>query len=148
MLTYLIKAYDFYKRLQAKDGHWSGEYGGPLFLTPGLVITLYVTKTPIPKEWKIECARYLANIQRKGGPGDEGWGMYGSLVPHSDCALSDPGAPRRHFEGKSTVFGTGLNYVTLRLLGVDAEEPMMQRARATLHKLGWSPDSPPLVLTD
>lgn len=41
-----------------------------------------------------------------------------------------------HIEAKSSVFGTGLNYVVLRLLGVDAEAPMMVRARATLHKLG------------
>lgn len=34
------------------------------------------------------------------------------------------------------MFGTGLNYVVLRLLGVDAEVPMMVRARATLHRLG------------
>ena len=48
---------------------------GPLFLTPGMVIALYATKTPIPQEWKIELSRYLANIQRKGGLGDDGWGM-------------------------------------------------------------------------
>ena len=26
---------DFYTGLQAEDGHWAGDYGGPLFLTPG-----------------------------------------------------------------------------------------------------------------
>lgn len=61
--------------MQSPDGHWSGEYGGPLFLQGGLFIALYVTKMPIPDEWKIETARYLANIQRRGGEGDEGWGM-------------------------------------------------------------------------
>lgn len=49
--------------MQSPDGHWSGEYGGPLFLQGGLFIALYVTKMPIPDEWKIETARYLANIQ-------------------------------------------------------------------------------------
>lgn len=24
--------YDFFKQLQSEDGHWSAEYGGPLFL--------------------------------------------------------------------------------------------------------------------
>lgn len=48
---------------------------GPNFLIPGLLITLYVTNTPIPQEWKIEISRYLANIQRKGGLADDGWGM-------------------------------------------------------------------------
>ncbi|KAM0750640.1 putative lanosterol synthase [Meredithblackwellia eburnea MCA 4105] len=116
------KGYEFYKRLQSPDGHWSGEYGGPLFLQGGLFIALYVTKTPIPEEWKIETARYLANMQRRGGDDDQGWGI--------------------HIEGRSTVFGTALNYVVLRLLGVDAEEPMMVRARATLHKLGGAKGIP------
>ncbi|GAA5833036.1 hypothetical protein JCM11251_006487 [Rhodosporidiobolus azoricus] len=110
------KGYEFYKRLQSADGHWSGEYGGPMFLLPGIIIALYVTKTPVPEEWKIEIARYLANLQRKGGENDQGWGI--------------------HFEAKSSVFGTGLNYVVLRLLGVGPDEPMMIRARNTLHKLG------------
>ena len=42
----------------------------------------------------------------------------------------------RHIEGHSTVMGTALNYVALRLLGVPAEHPVIIRARATLHKLG------------
>jgi hypothetical protein len=41
-----------------------------------------------------------------------------------------------HVEGHSTVFGTGLNYAALRILGVDAEHPVCVKARATLHKLG------------
>lgn len=41
-----------------------------------------------------------------------------------------------HVEGHSTVFGTGLNYVALRILGVDAEHPVCVKARATLHELG------------
>ncbi len=42
----------------------------------------------------------------------------------------------RHIEGHSTVLGTALNYVSLRLLGVPAEHPVIVRARAILHKLG------------
>lgn len=42
----------------------------------------------------------------------------------------------RHFEGVSTVFGTVLNYVVLRILGVDADHAMMVKARATIHKHG------------
>jgi len=41
-----------------------------------------------------------------------------------------------HIEGHSTVFGTALNYVTMRLLGVDAEHPVLIKARARLHQLG------------
>ena len=42
----------------------------------------------------------------------------------------------RHIAGKSTVFGTALNYVSLRLLGIDRDNSDLIRARALLHKLG------------
>ncbi|PWN48974.1 putative lanosterol synthase [Violaceomyces palustris] len=109
----------FYKHLQSQDGHWAGEYGGPLFLLPGLVIGMYVTRTPIPEEWKVEIARYLWHRANKT---DGGWGI--------------------HIEGCSTVFGTALNYTVLRLLGVSADHPMMIKARATLHKLGGATGIP------
>ena len=35
----------FYEFLQQEDGHWPGDYGGPMFLFPGLIITLYMTGT-------------------------------------------------------------------------------------------------------
>ncbi|KAI8451268.1 lanosterol synthase-like protein, partial [Phakopsora pachyrhizi] len=115
--------FEFYRKLQSPDGHWSGEYGGPLFLTPGLVIGCYVTETPLSQEVKTELVRYLANEQRQGsGVQDRGWGL--------------------HIAGKSTVFGTALNYVACRLLGVDAEHPMLARARATLHSLGGATGIP------
>ena len=28
----------FYSNLQAEDGHWTGDYGGPLFLMAGMFI--------------------------------------------------------------------------------------------------------------
>lgn len=43
-----------------------------------------------------------------------------------------------HIEGHSTVFGTALNYVAIRLLGMHADHPVAVRARACLHKLGMS----------
>ena len=45
-------------------------------------------------------------------------------------------------EGKSTVFGTSLNYVALRLLGVPADHPVALKARSTLHKLGGATGNP------
>ncbi|KAF5361881.1 hypothetical protein D9756_002597 [Leucocoprinus leucothites] len=39
-------------------------------------------------------------------------------------------------EGVSTYFGTGLNYVALRILGVDADHPVSLKARTCLHNLG------------
>src|ERR1700761_8722351 len=54
----------------------------------------------------------------------------------SMCRLISCPDVSRHIEGHSTVLGTALNYVALRLLGVPAEHPVIVRARATLHKLG------------
>ncbi|KAK0568498.1 Lanosterol synthase (Oxidosqualene--lanosterol cyclase) [Tilletia horrida] len=111
--------WSFYKLLQSSDGHWAGEYGGPMFLLPGLIIAMYVTKTPIPDEWRIEILRYLANRANKQ---DGGWGI--------------------HIEGVSTVFGTALNYVVCRILGMDPEHPVAAKARACLHKLGGATGIP------
>jgi lanosterol synthase len=111
--------FSFYKRIQSADGHWAGEYGGPMFLLPGLVIGMYVTKTPVPQEWRIEMIRYLVNRANKY---DGGWGI--------------------HIEGDSTVFGTALNYTACRLLGLDKEHPVMIKARSRLHKLGGATGIP------
>ena len=108
----------FYKELQQPVGNWACEYGGPLFLTPGLVITWYVTETPIPWHHRNELIRYLFARANEDG----GWGL--------------------HIEGESSVFGTSMNYTTLRLLGVDAEDERMRKARATLWKMGGALKGP------
>ena len=39
--TSLRRALRFYSTLQTKDGFWPGDYGGPLFLLPGLVSSYF-----------------------------------------------------------------------------------------------------------
>ena len=90
-----------------------------MFLLPGLVITWYVTETPIPQHIKTEIQRYLFARQH---PQDAGWGL--------------------HIEGESSVFGTAMNYVVLRILGVDAEDSRMIKARGKLHQLGGAANGP------
>lgn len=112
-------ALSFFERLQMPSGHWACEYGGPMFLLPGVVITWYVTETPIPPEFRIEIANYLFARQNKE---DHGWGL--------------------HIEGRSSVFGTCMNYTVLRLVGVDADDSRMIKARALLHKMGGAVNGP------
>uniref|UniRef100_A0A8C8S5R7 Lanosterol synthase n=1 Tax=Pelusios castaneus TaxID=367368 RepID=A0A8C8S5R7_9SAUR len=102
----------FYSSLQAEDGHWTGDYGGPLFLLPGLLITCHVAKIPLAEEYRKEMVRYLRSVQLPDG----GWGL--------------------HVEDKSTLFGTALNYTALRILGVGPDDPDLVRARINLHSKG------------
>ena len=46
------------------------------------------------------------------------------------------------------MFGTALNYVALRILGMSAEHPVTVRARATLHQLGRFHILVPIVCAD
>lgn len=42
----------------------------------------------------------------------------------------------RHTAGDSTMFGTVMNYVALRLLGVHCDEPVMVEIRGWIQKHG------------
>ena len=77
----LRRALKFYGSIQMDDGHWPGDYGGPMFLMPGLIIACYVTNTPLPEAHRLEMVRYLRNHQNPDG----GSGL--------------------HIEGHSTMFG-------------------------------------------
>ncbi|OMP07288.1 Prenyltransferase/squalene oxidase [Corchorus olitorius] len=122
--TTLRRALDFYSTIQSDDGHWPGDYGGPMFLLPGLVITLYVTgalNAVLSKEHQYEMCRYLYNHQASKFTlcnKDGGWGL--------------------HIEGPSTMFGTVLNYVTLRLLGEGTEggQGAVEKAREWILEHG------------
>ena len=111
----LRRAVHFYSMLQTDDGHWSGDYGGPLFLMPGLIVVWYVMGQPpiMLSETEQELMkRYIMSHQQSDG----GWGT--------------------HIESPSTMFGTTLNYVALRLLGVSADDPVAQAGRTFLREQG------------
>ncbi|PSK42696.1 Lanosterol synthase [Elsinoe australis] len=105
--------FSFFSQLQTDIGNWTCEYGGPMFLLPGIVLCWYATETPIPEHYKTEIRNYLYARQH---PDDGGWGL--------------------HIEGESSVFGCALNYTVMRICGADKDDPRMIRARARLHELG------------
>lgn len=113
-----VKGLQFYQMIQCEDGHWAGDYGGPMFLMPGLITVLYITKAPFPQARKDAMARYLRNHQQLDG----GWGT------HIECA--------------STMFGTVLSYLSLRLLGEPSDSECMTRGRSFIHSHGGALYSP------
>jgi squalene/oxidosqualene cyclase-like protein len=107
-----IKGVEYYQMMQCEDGHWAGDYGGPMFLMPGLIAVLYITKAPFA-EWKKKAmVTYLKNHQQSDG----GWGT------HIECA--------------STMFGTVLSYVSLRLLGESPNQEYMKAAQNFMYHHG------------
>ena len=84
-----------------------------MFLIPGLIIAMYISSTPVPESWRVEITRYLCNF---ANPVDGGWGL--------------------HTHHKSTAYGTVMNYVVLRLLGMDPEHAVAVKARKKIHELG------------
>lgn len=103
---------EFLRKIQTAEGCWVSEYGGPMFLIPGLVISTYLCDISLSDAHITELIRYLrTNVTREGG-----WGLYAG--------------------GPCTVFGTSLNYIALRLLGMDPTDSMMKKARQCLQRLG------------
>lgn len=110
----------FYQLLQdPESGIFPCQYKGPMFMTIGYVVVNYIAGVEIPKPQRIEMIRYIVNTAH---PVDGGWGL--------------------HASDKTTVFGTAINYVNLRLLGLSSDHPVCIKARNTLLKLGGATGAP------
>lgn len=118
VMTSVLNAVNYYRSLQVDDGHWPGDYGGPMFLLPGAIITSYITKFDFSNEQKIQMIKYIFNHQLTDG----GWGT--------------------HIENHSTMFGTVLNYISLRILGISCEHERLEKAREFILKQGGAMYAP------
>ncbi|TKY60766.1 Lupeol synthase [Spatholobus suberectus] len=111
VITTMRRAISLFSSIQAHDGHWPAESAGPLFFLQPLVMALYITgslNAVLGPEHQKEIIRYLYNHQNEDG----GWGF--------------------HIEGHSTMFGSALSYIALRILGEgreDGEDRAMARGR-------------------
>jgi squalene/oxidosqualene cyclase-like protein len=94
------------ERRQAPSGSWQEEYAGTIFLTPYYVGTLHILGEPVDPEMREGVGRFLRSRQNADG----GWGL--------------------DVESPSYVLGSVLSYVAMRLLGVPASDPALERARA------------------
>ncbi|KAL2484343.1 Amyrin synthase LUP2 [Forsythia ovata] len=113
--TAVKKALRLNLALQASDGHWPAENAGTMIFTPPLIIALYISgkiDTVLSQEHKKEMIRYIYNHQNNDG----GWGF--------------------HIEGHSTMIGSVLNYVALRLLGEGPDNGAVTSGRKWIHDHG------------
>ncbi|CBI30891.3 beta-amyrin synthase [Vitis vinifera] len=119
--TAVRKSVRLNRAIQAKDGHWPAENAGPLFFTPPLIMVLYFTGTlniALTPEHKVELLRYITNHQNEDG----GWGF--------------------HIEGHSTMLGTTLNYISMRVLGVGPDDKAVAAGRKWILDRGGATYSP------
>ncbi|KAJ9691016.1 hypothetical protein PVL29_013268 [Vitis rotundifolia] len=113
------KAVRLNRAIQAKDGHWPAEEAGALFFTPPLIMVLYFTGTlniALTPEHKVELLRYITNHQIMGG----------------DSISS----------GHSTMLGTTLSYISMRILEVGPDDKAVAAGRKWILDRGGATYSP------
>ncbi len=109
------RAQENLRELQQADGHWPGDYGGPMFLLPMLVALFYATATleDVPLARREGMVRYFFHVQHEDG----------SIGLHAE----DP---------RGMLFTTVLGYVALRILGVSSRDPRLVTMREWIRSHG------------
>ncbi|KAG5511195.1 hypothetical protein JKF63_07137 [Porcisia hertigi] len=152
------------------SGHWPNDYSGCLFLLPGLIITKYIVAggevqrmfPPYPDHRHFKVPSGGSTTKRSKGSGgcrefilgvpedanaDEtacrcGEATRQELIRYLRNYQNADGGWGQHTEGHSTMLGTVLNYVTLRLLGVPASDSQITSARDWILAQGGAATTP------
>ena len=97
---------------QSSDGSWRGDYGGPVFLLPTLIGVAHIVRHRFDDETNAGFLDYFRHHQNSDG----GWPL--------------------HTGGSSYVYTSVICYVAMRLLGVSAHDPDLERGRAWIMDHG------------
>nr|UAK14937.1 oxidosqualene synthase 3 [Iberis amara] len=111
--TTLRRGIHYMAALQSEDGHWPAENAGCMFFNALLVICSYITghlDIIFSHEHRKELLRYLYNHQNDDG----GWGI--------------------HVESHSFMFCTVINYICMRIFGLDPDHDGKKSACARARK--------------
>ncbi|PYH89729.1 lanosterol synthase [Aspergillus ellipticus CBS 707.79] len=100
------RATRFQASTQVRDlGCWAADLSCIFFVTPMLVISWYITGTAVDEAYLIELCRFMFHCQNPDG----GWPTY--------------------LQETSSLMGTTLVYIALRLMGVPADHERLRKAR-------------------
>ncbi|KAL4931707.1 terpenoid cyclases/protein prenyltransferase alpha-alpha toroid [Aspergillus undulatus] len=103
----------YHSQVQVKElGCWAADLSCIFFVTPMLIISWYITQATIEEAHAIELVRFILSAQNSDG----GW--------PTNCGED------------TTLMGTILVYVALRLMGLSADKEAMVKARACLLEMG------------
>jgi squalene/oxidosqualene cyclase-like protein len=120
----LRRGVHFFSMLQTSDGHWSGDFGGPHFLLPGLIIGWYIMGRPVG---------FFGTVCTTSGSDDQTLLLMQHYIKvHQQI----DGGWGTHVESPSTMFGTTLMYVASRLAGMSIDDPVCIAGRAFIQKQG------------
>jgi lanosterol synthase len=164
-LRFLVKLQDPF------SGHWPNDYSGCMFLVAGLVYTRYIVADGETHRMFPGCTEHhhvkLSRKKKKDHDGSGNMGDYAERVlgvpaaesgSEESCRCGEAtrqelirylrnyqnkdGGWGQHTEGHSTMLGTVLNYVSMRLLGVPANDPQAKSARDFIHAHGGATTTP------
>ncbi|CAJ1016897.1 Prenyltransferase and squalene oxidase repeat/Squalene-hopene cyclase N-terminal domain [Leishmania shawi] len=152
------------------SGHWPNGYSGCLFLCAGFVITKYIVAggetrrmfPPFSDHHHVKLASSSSDTKQRSSCGDYpervlgvpaaenageercqcGEAMRQELIRYIRNHQNLDGGWGQHTEGHSTMMGTVLNYVSLRLLGVPASDPQATCGRSWILAHGGATTTP------